>query len=373
MNQLKINDRKAKRLRSDADAPRRGASEAFLESLLAVFPEDLPRFTAICRGLENGAGLVECTVTHGVAALLAGPLRAVDHPTIASQLADLDRVATLQRMLQRRLRSHLDDVLGALAEQGIAAVPLKGPILGERLYGDQALRVSTDLDVLVSAAPLNEVVDTVRRLGYALAEPSGSPGGQKHPHHLSCVRPDGTLLELHFRLLGNFGTNVAAEEFIARAEVYRAPGGAEYRVLSAEDELIYLLAHAAVHLFERLAWLYDVKALLRLTSGRLNLGAAAERAERLGLGPVFAFAAGIIEERLHVNLAASELSAGRQALRARAARALLTHARAARERGRASPVRDHMFRAALCAGPGTSLRYLVAQAIRVLSRPRDRG
>jgi hypothetical protein len=46
--------------------------------------------------------------------------------------------------------SELKSILRGLEQQGIAAVPLKGPFLAERLFGDTAVRVSHDLDLLVS-------------------------------------------------------------------------------------------------------------------------------------------------------------------------------------------------------------------------------
>ena len=59
--------------------------------------------------------------------------------------------ALVMQMLTWRL-------LAALSEAGIVAMPLKGPFLSERLYGDAALRSSTDIDLLVPVADLDRAL-----------------------------------------------------------------------------------------------------------------------------------------------------------------------------------------------------------------------
>jgi hypothetical protein len=60
-----------------------------------------------------------------------------------------------------------DRAMEMLADAGIRSSALKGPNLGEAIYGDPGRRLSGDIDLLVSAEQLQAAVEVVRRLGYA--------------------------------------------------------------------------------------------------------------------------------------------------------------------------------------------------------------
>jgi hypothetical protein len=57
-------------------------------------------------------------------------------------------------------------VIAMLADAGIRCAPLKGPLLGEAIYGDPGRRLSSDIDLLVSSEQLHAAVEVVRGLGY---------------------------------------------------------------------------------------------------------------------------------------------------------------------------------------------------------------
>ncbi len=77
-------------------------------------------------------------------------------------------------------------VIAQLGEAGIPASALKGPLLGEAIYGDPGRRLSSDIDLLVSPDNLHAAVEVVRGMGY------GAP--------VDHVQSDGLPL-LHFVLL----------------------------------------------------------------------------------------------------------------------------------------------------------------------------
>jgi Uncharacterised nucleotidyltransferase len=58
-------------------------------------------------------------------------------------------------------------VMAALADAGIRSTALKGPLLGEAIYGDPGRRLSSDIDLLVATEQLHTAVEVVRGLGYA--------------------------------------------------------------------------------------------------------------------------------------------------------------------------------------------------------------
>lgn len=92
-------------------------------------------------------------------------------------------------------------ILSMLADAGIGSAALKGPILGEAIYGDPGRRLSSDIDLLVSAEQLHAAVDVVRGLGY------DAPTDHVQEHglpllHFVLDHESGKLppVELHWRI-----------------------------------------------------------------------------------------------------------------------------------------------------------------------------
>jgi Uncharacterised nucleotidyltransferase len=92
-------------------------------------------------------------------------------------------------------------VIATLADAGIRCAPLKGPLLGEAIYGDLGRRLSSDIDLLVAPNDLQAAVEAVRGLGYGAPvghiDRCGLPllhFGQVH------VRGELPSVELHWRV-----------------------------------------------------------------------------------------------------------------------------------------------------------------------------
>ena len=88
-----------------------------------------------------------------------------------------------------------------LADAEIRSTPLKGPLLGEAIYGDPGRRLSSDIDLLVSPEQLQAAVEVVRGLGY------GAPNDHVYDRglpllHFVLVHERGELppVELHWRV-----------------------------------------------------------------------------------------------------------------------------------------------------------------------------
>jgi hypothetical protein len=91
--------------------------------------------------------------------------------------------------------------MAALAEAGIRSSALKGPLLGEALYGDLGRRLSGDIDLLVAPEQLRAAVEAVRALGYgAPVDPVQECGLPLL--HFELVHERGELppVELHWRI-----------------------------------------------------------------------------------------------------------------------------------------------------------------------------
>jgi hypothetical protein len=145
--------------------------------------------------------------------------------------------------------SELKGVLRALEQSDVQAIPLKGPFLAERLYGNVALRVSRDLDILVSKSDLPRAEAILAANGFA--------PGPSDDYHRPWRRQSMTL-ELHHDV-----ENPLAFDFHIESAIRRATSatfqGAHCWQLAAEDELLFLCLHAARHHYERLSLIFDLQ------------------------------------------------------------------------------------------------------------------
>lgn len=160
------------------------------------------------------------------------------------------------------LLGELERVFRALAEDGIAAIPYKGPLLAMAAYGDLSLRRFVDLDIIVRKDDVARAMSTLTRLGYQL-DPVASPAQleflMRTQYDLVFKRDEGRMLvELHWEVAPRLFAMELAAENLWRQAMPRAVGEREMLMLSAEDMLLSLCVHGSKHLWERLAWVCDI-------------------------------------------------------------------------------------------------------------------
>ncbi len=104
------------------------------------------------------------------------------------------RIGAYQQLLTVQLSE-------ALAAAGIRALPLKGPLMAERLYGDSGARPSADIDLLVPLAGLAAAVDVLGRFGYRRHRLLPLSSANPPVLHERMVHPSGLpAVELHWRV-----------------------------------------------------------------------------------------------------------------------------------------------------------------------------
>jgi hypothetical protein len=190
------------------------------------------------------------------------------------------RCATLLRTTM--LAEELVSVASALREAGVEAMPVKGVVLGELVYGDLSLRTAVDLDVLVRPEDLLAARASLAALGFRQrAEHSFKAlhHGFHDPAHFRPVGGETVRLELHRGLW-------APQQFQPYGELWSRSAGAELRgtpvrILSPED----MLLHQAIHRTRsplRLRFLCDVAEVLRRYEAELDWGLALRLAGTAG-------------------------------------------------------------------------------------------
>jgi hypothetical protein len=165
-------------------------------------------------------------------------------------------------------------LMAALGEAGIRSTPLKGPLLGETLYGDAGVRPSSDIDLLVAPEQLRAAVAVVRELGYE--EPTDHVDRHDLPllhFKLLHTRRELPPVELHWRVHW-YERNFARERLLpapdARGERWRP---------AATDELAALLLFYARDGFVDLRLATDVGAWWDTFGHALEPGALTELIE----------------------------------------------------------------------------------------------
>lgn len=109
-------------------------------------------------------------------------------------------------------------IVKALADAGIPSTPLKGPQLGEDIYGDPGRRLSNDIDLLVAREQLHTAVEVVRGLGYdAPTDHVGHNGLPLLHYALVHERAELPPVELHWRIHW-YEQNFARERLLPPAD-----------------------------------------------------------------------------------------------------------------------------------------------------------
>ena len=220
---------------------------------------------------------------HDVLPLLAVSLPAAAGDAVPAEwreLATRRRHVTLRR--NGRMAEVLDRVLEGFATAGVEAIPVKGLVVTELLYGSLAARGAADLDVLVQPADLDASRRVLADLGFFQGKPSFATLTHEF-HDPPFYVGDGNeqvCLELHRDLWADrfFRSDV---DGLWRRSVEGTFLGRPRRLLSVEDMLIHLAIHRTRSAL-RLRWVCDVGELVRSRGASLDWDAVAAEADRVG-------------------------------------------------------------------------------------------
>jgi hypothetical protein len=130
--------------------------------------------------------------------------------------------------------------IAMLADAGISSIALKGPLLGEAIYGDPGRRCSSDIDLLVLPEQLPMAVDVMRGLGYKAPTDYVDHRGLPLLHFM-LVHERNQLppVELHWRVHW-YETRFARERLLPRA----ADPLGDWRPAPADEFAALLLFYA---------------------------------------------------------------------------------------------------------------------------------
>ena len=202
------------------------------------------------------------------------------------------------------LTAELCRLIKLFSDEGIEAIPYKGPILALFAYDDLALRRFVDLDVIVKKHDVARARDLLLADNYALSKPLTHEQQElllRTQHNLQFSKDNRRLIvELHWEVAPHLFASTVQTETLWQHLVSVPLNGTTVQTLSADDLLFSLCVHGSRHLWERLGWICDVAELISRRD--LNWTALLERAAKADSERMFLLGLHLAETLLNAPL-----------------------------------------------------------------------
>jgi hypothetical protein len=249
-------------------------------------PEARDRALNLLAGLSDWPRLFQCARRHEIFPLLYAGLRTLGFPGVPDPVrSEWTKIFRLNAIRNELLAGELARLLRLLGDAGIPVMPVKGIALAESLYGDPALRICADIDILVPPERFGEAFHFLLASGYeaGFTQPALVALLARYGKDCLLMRQDSACLyplQLHCGLIwGGPAERSLAEEIWSEASRITFRGVPAF-ALSAEWEFLYYAIHAARHGLFPLKWLVDLDRIC--TRGNLDWERVKEKAKLLG-------------------------------------------------------------------------------------------
>ena len=172
-------------------------------------------------------------------------------PNLEERLREIERNARVAAFLWT---ATLRSMLAAFHEHGMPVIPLKGPWLAQRVYGNAALRCYCDLDLLVRRSDIVRAESLLTEIGFRA---TGHRDDYERPW-----RRGELSIELHHDVENPLAFDFEIDAVWRRARLGEFEGVPGW-LLSPADELLFLCLHGTRHCFERLSHVLDLALAFR--------------------------------------------------------------------------------------------------------------
>ncbi len=139
------------------------------KTFLPTFPDEYCK--ALFNEVRRRSGwkrVMELALQHGVYPILCYHLLRLQPEGVPDETLWYLRAIT--RHNERRCQAFIEELcrmLGRFHEHGVRAVPYKGVVLAQELYGDPSLKVVGDIDLIIPKAEVIPAVRLLKELGYS--------------------------------------------------------------------------------------------------------------------------------------------------------------------------------------------------------------
>jgi hypothetical protein len=268
--------------------------------------EQLQKIASLCSGEIDWDEFVGLVRRHGVSALAYTMLCRHAGGLLPDKIKDSMRVQHIQMSGQAlRQTGELVRIGKFFSDQGVPIIPLKGALLSQVLYGNPAMRESSDIDILVQPEYIDQADYLLTAEGYQCeySEIELTEKQKKHlhnhAHHFGYFHKEsGFVVELHFRSF--LWTPEQTAELWKNCQSINFMK-IQFSSLSDDCLLLYLCEHGARHEWFCLKWLGDV-AVLFSQDRKVDWIRFFDLAERLDLTRVLVSAALIVHWLYNIQL-----------------------------------------------------------------------
>lgn len=165
------------------------------------------------------------------------------------------------------LTNELLKILDLFKTKNILAVPFKGPVLADMVYGSDTLRAFSDLDILVQESEAVKARIILQEYGYRLIHELDEKYDDFYvgiEHAFNMQSPDGKVnIDLQWKLLGTYTPEPITLEKIKHKLSTQQFAGRDILHLGHEDLLFYLCVHGTKDGWEKFEWISCIAEMLR--------------------------------------------------------------------------------------------------------------
>jgi hypothetical protein len=234
-----------------------------------------PRVGDLLRETIDWNYLLRTAARHGVMPLLYRSLRSRNPEEVpAGVLAQLRDGYNAGVSRNQYLTGELLHLLRSLEEEGLVAIPFKGPVLASTVYGDLGLRQFTDLDILVREQDFLKVKALLVSRGYkpwAKLSDTQEAAHILNNHAYTFIHTNGLFaVDVHWRIVERASPLHLDLEYMWRNSRVIDLYGAHFRYLPPEDTLTILYVHGSRSRWEQLKLVCDLAALLSACGGSMD-------------------------------------------------------------------------------------------------------
>jgi hypothetical protein len=250
--------------------------------------------------------LLSIALSHRVFTFLFGNLARFFQDSIPADISGEWKRIFLEISARNLFLSHqLLNLLDLFSKNSIEAIPFKGPVLSEYLFGDINRRIYGDLDILIAKSDLDTAVRLLRNEGFQFDIDLGLDQylklARQGAHAAMIMKKKPCMVELHWELTGRcFSRDVELRDLRTRAREIRFMGR-QVLTLSPEDLLVHLCIHGNRHYWRQLDSISCVAGLISLEKG-LVWELALDIAERFGARRMLLLGCLLAHEVLDVRL-----------------------------------------------------------------------
>lgn len=263
------------------------------------------RIRSLITGNLDWQALNTAACEHGIAPLVCSQLLAHFAEVVPAEWQMRMR-RQLEETAQRNLfmTAEMFRLANNFRQEGMFAVPYKGPLLAAQAYGNLAMRQFTDLDFAIRQRDLPKAAALLEANGYNAVFGTMPAEEGTHPTHseYQFVRPAGNVIvEMQTEVtLRYFPRKLDFDALDKRVTTVSLAGG-ETLSFSPEDTLILLSVHGAKHFWERLMWIADISELSQAAPG-IRWSEAFSRAKEMGVSRILNLAVYLAHRMLETPL-----------------------------------------------------------------------